>query len=156
MNLFKNLFVSKEVVELRERVDRLERIVKYAKDDRPSFRIESKCTGCNYDSHRFYYKDILYLYINKEEYSFDISTILNGNGVLMKNSTIEVEDDLAYVDLWVCGGSDYIKMITIDYKNDSWVCGKRPKYSDNMKKYNGLCASTVTMDESHEEKENEP
>lgn len=130
MRLFKNLFIKDEVKELKEKVDRLERIIKYAKADGPSFHVKSTCVGIMGTMLAVLeYKHTLYLYIDGEEYIIDITKALGKREVAIRMgfSTITVEDDLAYVDLWIYD-DDYLKCLTIDYKNDAYVCGKKLRY----------------------------
>ena len=148
----KDLFVNKETIELKERVDKLERIIKYAKHDGPSFRVEQKPIDINSCTwilpYGFLHEYILYLYINGEEYSLDLGNDVIGYDLILHGeSTIEVDDDVAYVDLYICN-SEYNKQLTIDYKNGAYVCNKKFK---KVKKRNSVVVDEVNYDKCRDD-----
>ena len=155
MKSIKDLFVNKETIELKERVDKLERIIKYAKADAPSFRVEQKpidINSCNWMlPYGFLREYILYLYINGEEYSLDLGKdVIGYDPIIYSESTIEVDDDVAYIDLYILGGK-YIKQLTIDYRNGAYVCNKKAKRIKKEKTKDFL-SNSVVVDEVNYDK----
>lgn len=159
MKPFKNLFASKNVIELKERVDKLERIMKYAKDDGPSFYIKPKMTReeqmeyvykTGFHSYVTNYANILYLYINGEEYSIDIDGLVDHTTVIKHRSKIELKQNLVYLELWLLK-SNYNERLTIDYKTGDYV---RELVTKDYK-HDGYEAKYVVVDESGVDKHRE-
>ena len=158
MKLFENLFVRKDVVELKERLDKLERIMKYSKPDGPSFRIVNVCDDEDieymklrgvYTPGSIWYKSayILYLYIDNEEYEINLGREIDRHSVACKKlSKIEVYGGLAHLELYnSC--VDYNTVLTVDYKKGKFVSEIKAKVViiDEEEKNNGKCEEIVGL-----------
>lgn len=102
----KNNKIADKVDSLHERVKKLERIVKYSKDE-PTGRIE------------FYWgpEYVLYLYIDKEEYIIHIKDLPHGDNPEVKRVSV-CGNNIARVNI-VTG--DIIHCFTIDYVRDAYL-----------------------------------
>lgn len=108
------------VKKLEEKYERLERIVKYSKDE-PTFRIvEDRIWPRDvYETHTIIVKNYLYMYIDKEEYVVELIE-MNRGVILPKCCDFKVEDNLAYFTV-----VDYIGDIEdefiIDFQSGAYV-----------------------------------
>ena len=103
---------TKQLNELSERVDKLERILRYSKEE-PSFHF--KRLNLNYG-----YTYDLYLYINKTEYVIKNISELSNDVICDKYCELKVLND--HTALFIgktCYGFEF--KFLIDYKNGTYI-----------------------------------
>ena len=116
----------KRINETNKEVDKLERIIKYSKD-KPTFRLVNS-TGINSYYGYLYYKHILYIYINKEEYTVELEELYGTQNIDKSSGDLKVENNMAYFTIlsepFTKDGTDYriIYKFTIEYKTGKYVC----------------------------------
>jgi hypothetical protein len=93
-----------------KRLGKLERIVKYSKDDEPTFAFCNRWNGTK-----------LYLYVNKEEYIIELKELYNLVNVI--EETLEVHNERAYFTVTIRDDDDIDKqhLFIVDYLNDRYV-----------------------------------
>lgn len=113
------MFGFGRIKELEKNYEKLNRIVKYSKDE-PTFRIsEHNIWPSDINvSHTFIIKNDLYIYIDKEEYCVTLTELVRR--VNPRSCEFKVEDNFAYFTV-----NDYLYGIAeefiIDYEKGTYV-----------------------------------
>ena len=106
-----------------ERLKELERIVKYARDDKPTFNLikRSQDTRVHDKSYTYY----LHIYVNKEEYIIELSDLFERN-ILEDCCSLEIKDKIAHFIVNVSNEDDWKQYkFIIDYKNNKYVLNEK-------------------------------
>lgn len=122
------MFGFGRIRKLEENYERLERIVKYSKDE-PTFRIvvQNVWPSNIYETHTIIVKNYLYMYIDKEEYVVELIE-LKRCGIDPEHCEFKVEGNFAYFtyDRYLIGT---VEEFIIDYQSGAYVHRIRSKES---------------------------
>lgn len=126
------MFGFRKNEELERKVERLERIVKYSKDE-PTFRISTDHLFPSdvYETHTIIVKNYLHMYIDKEEYVVELIELAFGD-INPRHCEFKVEGNFAYFtyDRYLIGT---VEEFVIDYKSGAYVHRIRSKDKEEPK-----------------------
>jgi len=113
--------VYEEIDNKFKRLEKLERIIKYLRDDKPAFNLVQRIKS-RYINYRYEEKLCdLYLYIDKEEYKINLAEIA-GMETDNNNCSVDVKDNLAYFNVVISNEDTWKEYkFIIDYKNEKYI-----------------------------------
>jgi hypothetical protein len=123
--------INKKIDEKFKEVERLERIIKYARDDKPTFNLKQRSQNTRIYDKSYTYD--LYIYIDKGEYVVELPDLV-GYNIQEDDCYFEVREKLVYFNASSCestlpGDNNCTKYeFIIDYMDDRYIVNRKYKF----------------------------